>query len=133
MDSIIDILNGADPVVAVVGATDSPHKFGSRIYRNLKGKGYRLYPVNPTRETVDGDRAYSSLSDVPETPDIVNFVVPPVRTLRVLEEAEELGYKRVWVQPGAGDAAVVRYLDEQGFDYLIDDCIMVMSSPHRAI
>jgi predicted CoA-binding protein len=131
--SIVDVLNDVDPVVAVVGAMDSPRKFGNRIYRNLKGEGYRLYPVNPRRATVDGDQTYPSLNDVPVTPDIVKFVVPPARTLRILEEAEELGYKRVWVQPGAGDAAVARYLDEQGFDCVINDCIMVMSSPRRGI
>ena len=133
MASMIDTLNNGDPAVAIVGATDNPRKFGSRIYRDLKSKGFRVYPVNPMRETVDGDRAYPGLGDLPETPDIVNFVVPPSRTLRILGEAVELGgYKQVWIQPGAGDAAVVRYLDEHGFDYLIDDCIMVRTVPRRS-
>ena len=129
MTSLIDTLNGDDPLIAIVGATDSPRKFGSRIYLNLKWKGYRIVPVNPTRDTVDGDRAYATLSDLPEAPDIVDFVVPPTRTLRILEEARELGYLSTWIQPGAENPAVVRYLDEHGFDYLVDDCIMVRSCP----
>ena len=132
MTSLIDTLNTGDPTVAVVGATDSNGKFGARIYRDLKKKGFRVYPVNPTKETVDGDRAYGRLRDLPEAPTIVNFVVPPQRTLRVLEEAGELGYDRVWIQPGAGDGAVVDYLDDHGFDYIVDDCIMVRSMQRSA-
>jgi len=127
MTSLLDILNGDDPLIAIVGATDSPRKFGSRIYLDLKRKGYRLYPVTPTRATVDGDRAYPTLADLPRAPDIVDFVVPPSRTLRILEEAGELGYLGAWIQPGAESPDVVRYLDDHGFEYIVDDCIMVRS------
>ncbi len=132
MNSMILRLNNDDPSVAIVGATDSERKFGSKIYRDLKGKGVRLFPVNPTRETVDGDRAYPDLASLPEAPGIVNFVVPPQRTLRILKEARNLGYMSVWVQPGAADAAVVSYLDEHDFEYIVDDCIMVRFRPRRA-
>ncbi|MEA2024808.1 MAG: CoA-binding protein [Actinomycetota bacterium] len=125
MNTISALLNGGDPVVAVVGATDNPRKYGNRIYLDLKRKGFRVYPVNPSGDTVDGDPAYPKLSDLPETPDIVNFVVPPPRTLRILEQARGLGVMTVWVQPGAENEAVTRYLDEHGFDYVTDDCIMV--------
>jgi len=32
---------------AVVGATDNPQKFGNKIVRNLKNRGYQVYLVNP--------------------------------------------------------------------------------------
>lgn len=130
---MISTLNQDDAAVAIVGATDNPRKFGARIYRDLKHKGVRVFPVNPTRGTVDGDRCYPDLASLPEHPSIVNFVVPPQRTLRILGEAKQLGYTNVWVQPGAGGTAVVRYLDDHGFDYLVDDCIMVRSVPRRSV
>ena len=102
------------------------------IYRDLKAKGYRVYPVNPTRDTVDGDTAYRGLGDLPETPDIVNIVVPPQRTLRVLDRAEELGIKNIWVQPGAEDEAVMARLDEGPFQYLANACIMVRARAKTA-
>lgn len=133
MDSIITLLNEGDPVVAVVGATDNPRKYGNRIYLDLKGKGLRVYPVNPSRDSVDGDPAYANLSDLPEPPDIIDFVVPPTRALRVLEEANELGFTTVWIQPGAESDDVVTYLDEHGFNYLTDACIMVDSMARSTI
>lgn len=133
MTPLIDMLDGtSDPRIAIVGATDNPHKFGNRIYRNLQSKGYGLYPVNPVKDVVEGDPTFATLADLPEAPDIIDFVVPPTRTLRILEEARELGYMQVWIQPGAESADVVRYLDEHGFTYIVDDCIMVRSA-HRPI
>jgi uncharacterized protein len=116
--------------VAVVGATDDPEKYGSVIYRDLKRKGFRVFPVNPNRATVDGDPAYASLTNLPERPTIVNIVVPEQQTLRVLAEAKELDLTNVWVQPGAGGSAVIDYLDEHGFNYLANACIMVRSRHH---
>ena len=132
MDPITALLNDGDPSVAVVGATDNPNKYGSVIYRDLKAKGYRVYPVNPNRATVDGDLAYDDLGELPETPDIVNIVVPPARTLEVLDRAAELGIENIWVQPGAEDNAVMERLRTGGFNYLANACIMVRARAKAA-
>ncbi len=133
MDTISTLLNEGDPVVAVVGATDNPRKYGNRIYLDLKDKGFRVYPVNATRATVDGDPVFATLAELPETPDIVNFVVPPTRTLRVLEQAKDLGFTTVWVQPGAENQDVMEYLEEHDFDYLANACIMVRARVRSTI
>jgi uncharacterized protein len=131
MDPITALLEH-DPVIAVVGANDNPAKYGSVIYRDLKAKGYRVYPVNPHRDTVDGDKAYVDLADLPETPDIVNIVIPPHQTLRVLDRAAELGLDNIWVQPGAEDQAVMDRLADGGFQYLANACIMVRARTRAA-
>lgn len=127
MNDIATLLHRDDTTVAVVGATDDPAKYGSVIYRDLKRKGYTVYPVNPGRDTVDGDAAYSSLESLPAPPTIVNIVVPPEATLRVLRNAKELGLTNVWVQPGAESPAVMALLTEHDFNYLANSCIMVRS------
>ena len=127
MNDIATLLNRDDTTIAVVGATDDPAKYGSVIYRDLKRKGYEVYAVNPKRDTVDGDPAYPSLDALPESPTIVNIVVPPQATLHVLRKARELGLNSVWVQPGAESPEVMAYLQENDFNYLANSCIMVRS------
>ncbi len=124
----------ADPAttVAVVGATDNPDKYGGRIYRNLKAKGFKVLAVNPTRDTVDGDAAYATLADLPEEPTIINVVVPPHVGIKIAEEADALGYKRIWYQPGADSAEIVAYLVSHAFDFLAGPCIMVETRPLAA-
>lgn len=125
MDPVSRALKNPDTTIAIVGANDDPGKYGSIIYRDLKRKGYAVVAVNPNRPTVDGDPAYPSLSDLPERATIVNFVVPPRVSLRVLEEAKDLGYDLVWMQPGSSSPEVCEFIESSGFDSLIDACIMV--------
>jgi predicted CoA-binding protein len=80
---------------------------------------------------VDGDESYPSLAALPIAPTIVNVVVPPEITLDVLAGANRLGYKNVWLQPGAENAAAVSYLEDEGFNYLTDACIMIQSRTRR--
>jgi predicted CoA-binding protein len=130
-DPVAERLALPDPLIAIVGATDSPGKYGGIIYRDLKAKGYRVVGVNPGRTKVDGDEAFPTLADLPEKPDIVNVVVPPQETIRIVEQAAEIPDAAVWVQPGAGSAAVRERLDELGVPALIGACIMV-EARHRA-
>ena len=127
MTDIASLLNEPETTVAVVGATDNPMKYGSVIYRDLKRKGYSVYPVNPNRTEVDGDKAYPSLDTLRESPTIVNIVVPPRVTTRILKTSLELGLDNIWLQPGAESPESLAFLQEHGFNYLANACIMVES------
>lgn len=130
-DPVSERLALPDPLIAVVGATDRPGKYGGKIYRNLKAKGYRVVAVNPGRATVDGDETYDSVADLPEPPDIINIVVPPPRTMQVLDDVAALDDAAVWIQPGAADAKVRERVAELEIAALIDACIMVEARPRR--
>lgn len=127
MLDILQLLHEPDTTIALVGATDNPSKYGHTIYHDLKRKGYVVYPVNPQRETVGGDRAYPKVADIPQSPTIVNFVIPPRFTLHVLKQCLELGFKNVWLQPGAESPEVMEFVQEHDFNYLANACIMVQS------
>lgn len=132
MDSLTEKLTDPEATIAVVGATDNTHKYGSVIYRDLKRKGYRVFPVNPGRDTVDGDPTYASVADLPVAPDIVNLVVPAEVGVQVVRQALDVGYDRIWVQPGAESPELLTLLQESDADYIADACIMVRSRVARA-
>ncbi len=127
MKNILDLLDEPDTTVAVVGATDNSSKYGSIIYRDLKRKGYMVFPVNPNRSTVDGDRSYNHLQDLAQKPSIVNIVVPPDVTLEILDQCLESGLMNVWLQPGAESPQTLAFLQQHNFNYLANACIMVES------
>ena len=68
--------------VAIVGASDDPAKTASRPLKFLRQSGYegRIYPVNPRRDTVLGERAWPSLDALPEVPEHA-FIVSPTDTV----------------------------------------------------
>jgi len=142
IQDIASLLSEPRTTVAVVGATDNPSKYGYVIYRDLKRKGYRVFAVNPGRSTVDSNRAYRDLRSLPEKPTIVNVVVPPRVAASVLKESLDLGLLNVWLQPGAESPENLAFLQENGFNYLANACIMVESrvqgrksegKPHQAL
>ena len=57
--AVIDFLSQRS--LAVVGVSRSGNKFGNAAYRELKAKGYRLVPVHPQAETLEGDRCARNL------------------------------------------------------------------------
>jgi uncharacterized protein len=111
--------------IAVVGATDTPGKYGGIIYRDLKAKGFRVFPINPARETVDGDLAYPTVRDTPEVPTMAVLVIPAPRGVRVVQTCKEAGIKNVWVQPGAFSPELRVALEEGGFNWIAEACVLV--------
>lgn len=129
--SLTEILANPEATIAVVGATDNPAKYGSVIYRDLKRKGYRVFPVNPGRDTVDGDPSYATVADLPVAPDIIDLVVPAAAGVKVVRQALDIGYERIWVQPGAESPELLTLLQESDADYIAHACIMVRSRVTR--
>ena len=127
MEDILGLLEKPDTTVAIVGATDDPAKYGYVIYRDLKRKGFSIFPVNRNRETVDGDEAFKQLADIPQVPTVVNIVVPPKATEQILQQCLELGLMNVWLQPGTESAGNLTFLQKHPFNYLANACIMVQS------
>src|SRR5262245_16501988 len=81
--------------VAIVGQSDDPSKTAGRPLKFLRQMGYagRVYPINPRRERVLGERAWASLAALPEPPDHVYIVTPTDAAVSAVEESGRLGVK----------------------------------------
>jgi predicted CoA-binding protein len=127
MKDISALLDEPETTIAVVGATNDPSKYGNVIYRDLRRKGYKVFPVNRTSSEIEGDQAWPALGALPEKPTIVNIVVPPESTIEVLDECLSLGLTNVWLQPGAESPEIISWLQENEFNYVASACIMIQS------
>ena len=94
-------------IVAVIGASADPTKFGNKALRAFRHHGYTVIPINPNAKTVEGERAYASVLDYPGPIDEATVYVPPEIGIRVIEDVAKKGIKTVWLNPGADGAAVV--------------------------
>jgi acyl-CoA synthetase (NDP forming) len=79
--------------VAVVGASDTPGRIGGRPLRYMREAGFKgeIYPVNPTRDTVQGLRSYRSVADLPTAPDVAILAVPADATEQAVAECAARG------------------------------------------
>jgi len=123
-DLIKEFLNKRN-VFAVVGASRDPEKYGHQVYKDLRSAGYEVYPVNPKAEEILGDRCYVDIKEVPRKPDVVDFVVPPEVTERILETCFKLGVMRVWLQPGSESKKAIKFCQDHGIKVVHGVCVMV--------
>src|SRR5512138_2696930 len=72
-DYLRGILDGVH-TIAIVGASPRRDRPSHGVMAYLQRRGYRAIPVNPnaTGETINGERVYASLAEVPETIDMVD-------------------------------------------------------------
>jgi predicted CoA-binding protein len=115
--------------LAVVGVSRNKNKFGNSVFKELKQKGYEVYPVNPKAEQIDGERVYPSLKELPKEVGGVVVVVPPKVTEQIVRDAAEAGIKRVWMQQGAESKEAIRYCEEQGIRTINRECILMFAEP----
>jgi acetyltransferase len=80
--------------VAIVGATPRMQYGGRFLNAMLQSRDrVRIYPVNPRYDEIMGVKAYPSVSDLPEGPDLVGIVVSYHQVLDVLRESHAKGAK----------------------------------------
>lgn len=115
---------------AVVGANNNKEKFGYKIFDFLEQTGkYIVYPVNPGLTEVKGKKCYPTVKDLPERPDVVNFVVPPRVGEQVVRDCAEAGIANIWLQPGTSSPAVIALAQELGLTVTLG-CVMRKLSPN---
>lgn len=85
--------------VAIVGASESPLKWGFRILFNTILGGYKgaLYGVNPKHTEIAGIPCYPSISALPKPVDLAMIVLPPKFVLDAIRECAQSGIKAVVV------------------------------------
>lgn len=111
-------------VWAVIGANEDPEKYGNKIFKKLLSSGYKVYPVNPNYEFVEGHQCYKDLSSLPEKPEVLDMVVSPKRGKPVLEEAARLGINNIWFQPGTYDNELLEFTAAKGLT-AVQACVLV--------
>jgi acetate---CoA ligase (ADP-forming) len=81
--------------VAIVGASNDPSRISGRPLRYLKERGYKgkIYPINPTRDVVQGMKAWPSLAALPEAPDVAILAIPSTLIPGVLRAGAVIGLK----------------------------------------
>ncbi len=110
---------------AVVGASRNKDKFGYRIYKVLKDRGYDAVPINPVYKDVDGDLTKSDLLSLDEKVDCVSVVVSPKRAKKVVNDAIAVGIEKIWFQPGTYNSEIIELAKEGNLNVVYNNCVLV--------
>ncbi|MDH3924151.1 MAG: CoA-binding protein, partial [Xanthomonadales bacterium] len=85
--------------VALFGASDRPDSVGGIVFNNLLTSGYagRIYAMNPKRDEVQGQKAYSSLDEIDEIVDLAVVATPAPSIPDIVEACGEKGVKMMLI------------------------------------
>ena len=112
--------------IAIVGA--SPNAARSSYFVGtylLQSSDYRVYFVNPNADEILGHKAYASLADLPEVPDIVDVFRKASDIPSVVDEVLASGAKTIWVQLGIWNQEAAEYGESKGLTVVMDRCLKV--------
>ena len=112
--------------IAIVGASPNPTRSSYFVGTYLlQSSDYRVYFVNPMADEILGQKAYKSLADLPEVPDIVDVFRKGSDIPSVIDEAIAIGAKTVWVQLGIWNQDAAIYGESKGLTNVMDRCIKI--------
>ena len=83
--------------IAVIGATNNKGTVGYSLMKNMIGNGYEgiVYPINPKRRSVQGVKAYPSVSKTPDKVDLAIIATPANTVVSIVKECAIAGVKNM--------------------------------------
>ena len=115
--------------IGFVGATIQKEKWGYKKYKEIKDAGFKVYPVNPKYDEVDGDKCFPNLKSLlqflKEKPDFVITIVPPKVTEKIVEQCKIFGIDKIWMQPGSESEKAIKFCEENGIEVVHGICIVI--------
>jgi len=108
--------------IAVVGLSSDPRRPSHDVASYMQRRGYRVIPVNPNETEVLGQKAYSSLAEVPEKVDLVDVFRRSEEAGKAVDEAIAVGARAVWLQDGVIDQAAAQRALDAGLMVVMDRC-----------
>ena len=84
--------------LALAGVSRNEKKFGFMAFKELREKGYEIYPIHPEAEEIGGVKCYHSVAEVPAGVMHLVSMVPKDQTRSVVEQALDRGIRNIWIQ-----------------------------------
>ena len=114
--------------IAVVGMSKNPAKASYSVPKFFIDNGYKVIPVNPTADEIDGIKVYKTLSDIPDIIEILNVFRPSDIALEVVQEAIERrktkgDIKLIWLQEGIINDEAKKLAEDNGIEFIQDKCM----------
>jgi predicted CoA-binding protein len=111
--------------IALVGASDKPHRDSHDVMQFLQGRGYRVIPVNPVLagKVLLGETVRSALPEISEKIDIVDLFRRSEEVGPLVDQAVSIGAKAVWMQLGVVNEAAAERARAAGLEVVMDRCL----------
>lgn len=112
-------------IIAVVGLSDKPDRPSFSVASYLKDKGYKIIPVNPTRDEILDEKSYPDLISIPGPVDVVDVFRKSEAVGPIVDEAIKIKAQAIWFQLGVINIEAARKAVDAGLKVVMDRCLLV--------
>jgi predicted CoA-binding protein len=107
---------------AIFGASNEMLKYGYELVCVFKEYDYKIFPINPKYDEIEGIKCYPSLKDLPEKPEVVITALAPKNTVNVVPKVKEIGADIIWFPPNCFDENAINKAKELQLNYVSNVC-----------
>lgn len=119
--------------MAIAGASRNLKKFGGVVFKELRDKGFSLYPVNPNAGEIQGVKCYKSVDELPADVEHLLILTSKEETNSVVQAAIEKGIKMIWIQQKSETTEAVANIEKAEIPLIYNKCIMMFASPVKGV
>lgn len=112
----------------MVGASANPLRPSHGVMEYLLRQGYEVVPINPTIESVLGQRSFATLEEAVAATgafDVVDVFRQPQHTPDIARSAVATGAKALWLQLGVVNWEAAQIARDGGLDVVMDRCTAI--------
>lgn len=119
--------------LAIVGISRDPKKFGNAVLKELKDKGYNIYPVHPEIEEAESIKCYKSIGELPDTVESLFISTKPEKTPDLVKAAHDKNISHIWLQQGAQHDDALQYAIDNKINIIYKQCILMFTEPVTSV
>jgi predicted CoA-binding protein len=110
--------------IAVVGLSPQPARPSFRVAQAMQRYGYRIVPVRPLVDEILGEKAYTSLADIPFAVDLVDVFRAAEHLPAIVEQCLALHLPSIWIQEGIVHEDAAQRARAGGMTVVMDRCLL---------
>ncbi len=119
---IIDLFKSIHSI-AVIGLSPKPNRPSHRVAKNMQEFGFDIIPVRPAVTEILGEKAYSSLQEIPFLVDLVNIFRAPKYVADITDQCIDKKIKAMWLQEGVVDVGSASKAYNANVFTVMDKCV----------
>ena len=110
--------------IAVVGMSPKKERPSNFVSVYMINNGYNIIPVNPGQKSIEGQKCYPSVLDIPTKIDIVNVFRKSEYANAITKDAISIKAKAIWLQDGVLCNQSSDEAKDAGLLFIMNDCIL---------
>lgn len=116
-------------IIAVVGASRDPKKFGTEAMKHLVSQGYQIIPVHPEANSIADIPCVKSISELSKNIQSLFIALPKNKVDEVLQQALDHGISNIWIQQFSDGPSTQTIIAKNKANILTGRCIFMYTQP----